>query len=142
MKTIKNCIFIFLLNIFYLEIVFASTNYFDEGKKLFNEKKFLESKFQFEKDIVFNPTNDESYLYLAKIHKHNNEDKFEEQNLKAVILLDPKNEEAIYLLTLLKIKKSNFEESENLIQTFKKICKNLCKKEEELSTKLKNLQSK
>ena len=40
MKTIKNCIFIFLLNIFYLEIVFASTNYFDEGKKLLMKKNF------------------------------------------------------------------------------------------------------
>ena len=37
----------------------------------------------------------------------------EEQNLNTVILLNPKNEEAIFLLTLLKIRQSDYSGSEN-----------------------------
>ena len=44
-------------------------NFFSEGVKLFKEKKFPESKFKFEQDIVFNPKSENSYLYLAKYLK-------------------------------------------------------------------------
>ena len=64
----------------------------------------------------------------------------EEQYLNTVILLNPKNEEAIFLLALLKIKKSDYSESEKLIKTFTKVCKILCKKKGELNKKLESLQ--
>jgi len=76
---------------------------------------------------------------LAKIYKLENNDKFQEKNLNTVILLDPKNEEGLYLLTLLKLKQSDYEKSKKLIKIFIKVCKNLCEKENELSEKLKNL---
>ena len=38
----------------------------------------------------------------------------EEQNLKTVILLNPKNEEAVYNLALLKKRKSNYTETKKL----------------------------
>ena len=122
--------------------MFAKIDYFLQGEELFNKKKFSESKFKFEKDIVFNPKSEKSYLYLAKIFKKEGNDKLQEENLNTVILLNPKNEEAIFLLTLLKIKESDYKESEKLIKTFKKICKNLCNKEKELSKKLQDLQTK
>ena len=59
---------------------------------------FEKSKFFFEKDLVYNPKNFESYLYLAKIYKNKENIEEEEYNLKNVLLLDPKNDEAIYLL--------------------------------------------
>ena len=132
---------IFLLTLFLFKNVYAKNNYFLEGKKLFLNKDFDESKFKFEKDIVFNPKNEESYLYLAKIYKLKENDKFEEKNLNTVILLNPKNEEATYLLALLKLKQSNYKKSKKLINIFKKVCKNICQKEKELSQKLKNLQA-
>jgi len=116
-------------------------NYFDEGKKLFDEKKFSESKFKFQQDIVFHPKSEQSYLYLAKIFKEEEEDDLEEQNLNTVILLNPQNEEALYLLTLLKIKKSDYEESDKLIKKFKKICKTICGKEAELKKKFQRLET-
>ena len=64
----------------------------------------------------------------------------EKQNLETVILLNPQNEEALYLLALFKIKKSDYKESEALITTFSKVCKKLCNKEIKLKNKLKNLQ--
>ena len=42
-------------------------NFFDEAKMLFEEEKYEESKFLFQRNIVYNPKNAESYLYLAKI---------------------------------------------------------------------------
>ena len=57
----------------------------------------------FEKDIVFNPKSTESYLYLAKIYKKKQQYDEEEKNLKTVILLDPKNSQAYYLLSLKKL---------------------------------------
>ena len=66
----------------------------------------------------------------------------EEQNLNTVILLNPKNEEALYLLALLKIKKSDYDKSEKLISDLKKVCSNFCEKEDELKKKLKNLEPK
>ena len=142
MKRLKFISVIFLLSLFFYSTVHAKNNYFADGEKLFLKKKLEKSKFKFEKDIVFNPKNEKSYLYLAKIYKIENNDKFEEQNLNTVILLDPKNEEAIYLLALLKIKQSDYKKSKELIKVFDKVCKNLCEKKNELSGKLKNLQPK
>ena len=138
----KSYLFIFLFVFFLGNSGIAKDNYFDEGKKLFDEKKFLESKFKFEQAIVFNPKNERSYLYLAKIFKQEEKDDLEEQNLKAVILLNPQNEEALYLLTLLKIKKSDYSESEKLIKRFEKICKKICDKEAELKKKFQTLKTK
>ena len=129
-----------ILSFTFFENIYAKNNFFDDGKKLFEKKEIAKSKLKFEKDIVFNPKNEKSYLYLAKIYKLQNNDKLQEQNLNTVILLDPKNEEAIYLLTLLKIKNSDYERSSQLIDTFRKVCINICNSKIELTEKLKNLQ--
>ena len=142
MKKFEFTLIIILILAFLSNNVYAKNNFFDQGEKLFTKKSLEKSKFKFEKDIVFNPKNEKSYLYLAKIYKIENNDKFEEQNLNTVILLDPKNEEAIYLLALLKIKQSDYKKSKKLIKVFDKVCKNLCEKKNELSGKLKNLQPK
>jgi len=110
--------------------------YFEEGKKLFDKKKYIESKLYFEKDIVFNPKSENSYLYLAKIFKESEKDNLEENNLNTVLLLNPKNEEAIYLLALLNIKKSNFSKANELISTMTIVCKKMCSKKKELKEKL------
>ena len=141
MNKLKFYFFISLFLFFLENKVVAAENYLAEGKKLFNQKEFLKSKFKFEQDIVFNPKSEESYLYLAKIFNKEENDDLEEQNLNTVIMLNPKNEEAVYLLALLRIKKSDYAESEMLITNFKKICKTLCTKKKDLESKLENLQS-
>ena len=69
MRRIRIYFIIFLLSIFFSNNLIAKKDYFNEGRKLYNEKKFSKSKFKFEQDIVFNPKSENSYLYLAKIHK-------------------------------------------------------------------------
>ena len=126
---------IFTFNLSYT-IVSAKNSYFNDGKKLFDNKKFKDSKFYFEKDIVFNPKSENSYLYLAKIFKEEENDSFEENNLNTVLLLNPKNEEAIYLLTLLNIKNSNFSKAKELINTLNSVCEKMCSSKLELQSKL------
>ena len=127
---------LFLLLVFNHDLLYAKNLYFEKGKKLFDSKKFINSKIFFEKDIVFNPKSENSYLYLAKIFKEEKKDNLEENNLNTVLLLNPKNEEAIYLLTLLNIKKSNFSKAEDLISTMSAVCKKMCSTKIELNEKL------
>ena len=139
-KTKKYFFIIILLSILNMNGI-TKENFFSEGVKLFNEKKFPESKFKFEQDIVFNPKSENSYLYLAKIYKERKNDELQEQNLNTVILINPQNEEALYLQTLLNIKKSDYEESDKLIKKFNKVCKKICEKKSELILKLKTLET-
>ena len=113
----------------------AKSSFFDEGKLLFEKEKFDDSKIFFERDIVFNPKSENSYLFLAKIFNNKEDDINEEMNLNNVLLLNPKNEEALYMLTILKIKQSNYYEVEELIERFVLVCKNFCSKTNEVKKK-------
>ena len=115
------------------------SNYFEEGIKLYQKKKFDESKILFERDIVFNPKNEKSYLYLAKIFNEMSNDEEQEINLSNVLLLNPQNDEAIYMLTLLKIKQSDYNEAKELIDRFILVCKSFCSKKNEIQEKLRKL---
>ena len=77
---------IFLIYFFLLSFsqLYGQANYFDDGKKFFNNKKYAESKFMFEKDIVYNQKNELSYLYLAKIFNQESKNDLEENNLNTV----------------------------------------------------------
>ena len=142
MNSIRISLKTLLITLFLCTNIFAKNSFFLEAEKLFKEKKYSQSKFKFEKDIVFNPKNEMSYLYLAKIFNQQKDNFMEEQNLNTVILLNPKNEEALYLLALLNIKKSDYDKSEKLIKDFKQVCSTFCKKESELIKKLENLEPK
>ena len=117
----------------------AKSDYFDKGKILFDKKKFEQSKIFFEKDIVFNPQSEKSYLYLAKIFNENNNDQEQEINLSNVLLLNPQNDEAIYMLTLLKIKQSDYNEAKELIKKFYLVCESFCSKRAEIQEKFDKL---
>ena len=95
MKNIfKKTIFIyFLINIFVSS--FAIENFFEKGLTLYENKKFDDAKFMFERSIVFNPKDSNSYLYLAKIYNQKKNQKKEEKNLEATLLIEPNNEEAV-----------------------------------------------
>ena len=140
MKKINFLFKIFIIYLLFINNVFsAKPNYFDKGKNLFDQKKYEKSKFFFEQDIVFNPKSEKSYLYLAKIFEKNENDLEQEINLKNVILLNPKNDEAIYMLTKLKIKQSNYNEAMQLIDQFKLVCVSVCSKLDEMEEKFSKL---
>ena len=134
---ILKVLFVYLLLI--IVVSAKESDYFKKGKKLFQNNEFDKSKIFFERDIVFNPKSEKSYLYLAKIFNNNENDLEEELNLNSVLLLNPKNDEAIYMLTLLKIKQSNYEEAKELIDKFTLVCKSFCSKETEIKNKFNKL---
>ena len=140
-KIIK-LISVFVIAINLIDSVQAENNFFEEGKTKYNEKKYAESKFLFQRSIVFNPKDHKSYLYLAKIYKFEDNKKEEEKNINTVLLLDPKNEEANYLLMEIELKKSNYSKVRELAKNFKKFCIKLCDKENLILESLKDLEPK
>ena len=117
----------------------ANTKYFQQGLDLFKNKKYNEAKFKFEQDIIFNPKSEMSYLYLSKIFKNLNRIDLEEQNLNTVILLNPKNEEAIYNLAKLKLEASDYKKSIELNEKLNLLCKKYCNQSRRLKTEIENL---
>ena len=115
-------------------------NFFDEAKILFEEEKYEESKFLFQRNIVYNPKNAESYLYLAKIFDFEENKVEQEKYINSTLLLEPKNEEAMYLLIDIELKRSNFSKVEELNKNFKKICSNMCEKLALIKSRLKELE--
>ena len=131
---------ILFLNFFNLAI--AKENFFNDAKNKFDAKKLEESKFLFQRNIVFNPKDAQSYLYLAKIYSSEENEKEEQKNLKSTLLLEPDNEEAMYMLINIELKKSNYFEVKRLIKDFTIICLKLCKKTETINKNLKNIEPK
>ena len=123
-------------------LVIAKENFFNDAKNKFDEKKLEESKFLFQRNIVFNPKDAQSYLYLAKIYNSEENEKEEEKNLKSTLLLEPDNEEAMYMMINIELKKSNYSEVKSLIKDFTIICLELCEKTKTINKNLKNIEPK
>ena len=120
----------------------SENSFFNEGKKLFDQEKYEDSKFLFERSIVYNPKHSNSYLYLGKIFKIEKNKKEEEKNINTALLLDPKNEEAMYILIDLELERSNFSKVKELKKDFKKICTSLCEKITSIDARLKDFENK
>ena len=131
-------VFFIVLNL--TNIAIAKNIFFEEGKLKFDEKQYSQSKFLFQRSIVHNPKDYKSYLYLAKIYKIEENKREEEKNISTVLLLDPKNEEANYLLIDIELKKSNYSKVKELLKTFTKICNKLCDKKTLILESIKNLE--
>ena len=139
----KKFIFIFsLISIFFITNHAISENFFDEAKQKFDQKKYDDSKFLFQRNIVYNPKNAESYLYLAKIYKSEENEKEELKNLNTTLLLDPKNEEAMHLLINYELKKSNYSKVKELKENFSMICQKLCKEINTIEKSLSDIEPK
>ena len=104
--------------------VFAKENFFKEAKVLFDQGKIEESKFLFQRNIVFNPKDSKSYLYLAKIYAIEENEFEEEKNINTTLLLEPDNEEAMYMLIDMKLEKSDIQMVEELRDKFKILLSN------------------
>ena len=133
---------IFIIFVTLISSVLAENIFFEEGKTKYKEKKYEESKFLFQRSIVFNPKDQDSYLYLAKIYNFEDNKREEQKNINTVLLLDPKNEEANYLLMEIELKKSNYSKVKELAENFSKICSKLCDKKILILESLKNLEPK
>ena len=139
--------FFIIIKIFFVYLFLISggtakeSNYFKKGIELFQKKEFDKSKILFERDIVFYPKSEKSYLYLAKIFNNYDNDFEQEIKLNSVLLLNPQNDEAIYMLVLLKIKQSDYNNAKKLFDQFVLVCKSFCPKKKEIQEKFEKMTS-
>ena len=133
---------IFMIAINLISSALSEGSFFEEGKIKYSEKKYEESKFLFQRNIVFNPKDQDSYLYLAKIYKFEKNKNEEQKNINTVLLLNPKNEEANYLLMEIELENSNYSKVKELAENFSKFCNKLCNKKNLILESLKNLEPK
>ena len=134
--------YLFVLIIFLSSPSLSKENFFDEAKMLYEEGKLEESKFLFQRNIVFNPKDSSSYLYLAKIYEAEANEQEEEKNINTTLLLDSSNEDAMYMLIDMKLKKSDYKKVEELTENFQVICSLLCNKIDSIKERLTNIEAK
>ena len=142
MSKIFKFIFLSYLVINASNISISDENFFDKGLELYKNKKYEDAKFMFERSIVFDPKNSNSYLYLAKIYNLKEDQKKEEKNLEATLLIEPDNEEAILMSMKIALEKSNYSKVKNLSNTFTKVCKKLCNENKDILETLSNIEPK
>ena len=145
MKLKKKITFISILYFvafFFFSAAYSKENFFDAAKELYENKKYEKSKFLFQRNIVFNPKHAKSYLYLAKIYLEEENEEKEEKNLNTSLLLNPNDEETIYMLINIKLKKSNFSKVKELTEKFELVCSILCNKTTSIKTRLNEIEAK
>ena len=142
MKKILKITVLFYLLINILNVSSSNENFFNKGLELYKKEKFEDARFMFERSIVFNPKHSNSYLYLAKIYNQEKNQKKEEKNLEATLLIEPDNEEAILMSMKMALEKSNYKKVNDLSKTFKEICKKLCGENKKILETLANIEPK
>jgi len=141
MNKLKQILFLYIIiNIF--NISNSNENFFNKGLNLFENKKYDDAKFMFERGIVFNPKDSKSYLYLAKIYNIEEDQKKEEKNLEATLLIEPSNEEAILMYMKIALDKSNYSKVKDLLKNFDEVCKKLCNENKNILESLENIEPK
>jgi tetratricopeptide (TPR) repeat protein len=128
--------------VFSANIASSNENFFGEALKMYQDKKFDDARFLLERNIVFNPKDAKSYLYLAKIYNQEENQIKEEYNLDTALLIEPNNEEAILMLMKIALEKSNYSKVKNLSEKFVKVCKKLCDENDKIQESLKNIEPK
>ena len=131
-------IFLSLLLILYCSTSFAIENInLTKGKNFFEKKDFEQARIEFEKSIVYNPKNIDSYIYLSKIFSEVKNEQEEKKNIKTALLLDPKNEEALLLMIKLNIKEGDYSVVEENYKILSSVCIKLCNELNEINLIIK-----
>ena len=138
-KILKLVLLVFLFVAFQSNS-YSKENFFNEAIKLYKKEKYEDARFLFERNIVFNPKDANSYLYLAKIYNQEENQRKEEYNLETTLLIEPDNEEALLMLMKIALEKSNYEKVKDLSDKFVKVCKNLCDENKDIQESLKNIE--
>jgi len=138
-KILKQTLILYVaINIFNVSL--SNENFFNKGLELFNAKKYEDAIFMFERSIVFDPKDSNSYLYLAKIYNHKKDQKKEKKNLETTLLIEPDNEEAILMSMKIALEKSNYSKVKDLSNNFKKVCKKLCDENKSILDTLQSIE--
>ena len=142
MSKILKLIIAILITVSCITLAFSKDNFFDEALKLYENKKYEDARFLFERNIVYNPKDAISYLYLAKIYNHEENQRKEKYNLETAILIEPNNEEVLLMLIKIALEKSNYTKVKDLTKIFVKVCEELCDEKNKIQEMLKDIEPK
>ena len=142
MNIIFKIIFTVFISVLFQTSTLSKESFFNDALKLYENKKYEDARFMFERSIVFNPKDSNSYLYLAKIYNIEEDQNKEEKNLEATLLIEPNNEEAILMSMRIALEKSNYSKVKKLSETFKKVCNKLCEENKSILETLANIEPK
>ena len=142
MRKVSKLILLFYLLFNIFSSSYAEENFFNKGLELYKDKKYEDALFMFERGIVYNPKDSGSYLYLAKIYNHQEDQYKEEKNLDATLLIEPDNEEALLMSMKIALERSNYSKVKDLSKTFSKVCKKLCSENKEIQETRANIEPK
>ena len=140
MNKILKLIISFCIVLLTINFALSKESFFEEALKLYENKKYNDARFLFERNIVLNPKDAKSYLYLAKIYNHEEDQRKEEYNLETTLLIEPNNEDALLMSMKIALKKSNYKKVKELSEIFIKVCSNLCKENIKIQESLKNIE--
>ena len=142
MNKISKITIIVSLIFFWSNFALSKDNFYDKALKFYENEKYEEARFLFERNIVFNPKDAKSYLYLARIYNHEKDQRKEEYNLETALLIEPNNEEVILMIMKIALEKSNYSKVKVLSKTFIKVCNKLCSEIDQIQESLKNIEPK
>ena len=140
MNKILKLLISFCIVLLTINFALSKESFFEEALKLYENKKYNDARFLFERNIVLNPKDAKSYLYLAKIYNHEEDQRKEEYNLETTLLIEPNNEDALLMSMKIALKKSNYKKVKELSEIFIKVCSNLCKENKKIQESLKNIE--
>ena len=140
-KISKIAIFVSLIFV-WNNFALSKDNFYDKALKFYENEKYEKARFLFERNIVFNPKDAKSYLYLARIYNYEKDQRKEEYNLETALLIEPNNEEAILMIMKIALEKSNYSKVKVLSKTFIKVCNKLCRENDQIQETLKNIEPK
>jgi len=140
MNKILKLLISFCIVLLTINFALSKESFFEEALKLYENKKYNDARFLFERNIVLNPKDAKSYLYLAKIYNHEEDQRKEEYNLETTLLIEPNNEDALLMSMKIALKKSNYKKVKELSEIFLKVCSNLCKENKKIQESLKNIE--
>ena len=140
MNKILKLLISFCIVLLTINFALSKESFFEEALKLYENKKYNDARFLFERNIVLNPKDAKSYLYLAKIYNHEEDQRKEEYNLETTLLIEPNNEDALLMTMKIALKKSNYKKVKELSEIFIKVCSNLCKENIKIQESLKNIE--
>tara|TARA_B100000945_G_scaffold50226_1_gene35775 strand:- start:323 stop:763 length:441 start_codon:yes stop_codon:yes gene_type:complete len=140
MNKILKLLISFCIVLLTINFALSKESFFEEALKLYENKKYNDARFLFERNIVLNPKDAKSYLYLAKIYNHEENQRKEEYNLETTLLIEPNNEDALLMSMKIALKKSNYKKVKELSEIFIKVCSNLCKENIKIQESLKNIE--
>ena len=122
----KKFLISFILYFTFFGFSYAKENYYNEAKKKFDNNDLESSKFLFQKNIVFNPKDSDSWILLGKSYASIENKEVAFKYLEIAFTLKPENPELNLLLGKLSHDLNLNEKYQTYLENLEIICPSGC----------------